>query len=88
LNILYAKNFLKDLAKVPEADRKKIEQFSFSEISNYTSLQSIKRAEKLQGHKGFYKIRFGNYRVGIQFINNTITFERVMHRKEIYKYFP
>ncbi len=84
---LYHKRFLKDLASLPSAERKKIEQFALKEILSIKSFREI-RAEKLQGYKNFYKIRFGTYRIGLHFENNTLTFERVLHRKEIYKYFP
>lgn len=84
---LYHKRFLKDLASLPSAERKKIEEFSLKEIVSIKSFREIK-AEKLQGYKNFYKIRFGTYRIGLHFENNTLTFERVLHRKEIYKYFP
>jgi len=87
LNFLYHKKFLKDLAVLPEEERKKIDRFVFSEVLINKSFRDI-RSEKLLGYKNYYKIRFGNYRVGFHFENNTLTFERVLHRKEIYKFFP
>jgi len=30
----------------------------------------------------------GDYRVGVIFEEETVTFCRVLHRKEIYRYFP
>jgi mRNA interferase RelE/StbE len=87
LNFQYNKKFLKDLASLPEVDCKKIELFVFVQVITFKTFRDI-RAEKLQGYKNFYKIRFGHYCVGIHFENNTVTFERVLHRKEIYKYFP
>lgn len=78
---------MKDLAALPDHESKRIEYFAFTEVINHKSFGEIK-AEKLQGYKNYYKIRFGNYRVGIHFENNTLTFERALHRKEIYKFFP
>ncbi len=34
------------------------------------------------------RIRIGDYRLGIIFDGETLIFERVLHRKEIYRYFP
>jgi len=87
LIVLYHKKFLKDLAGVPEPDRLKIEKFIFDEVIAQKSFRDL-RADKLQGYKNYYKVRFGNYRVGLKYENNTLTFERVLHRKEIYKFFP
>jgi len=36
----------------------------------------------------YYRIRLGNYKMGITIIENQVTFIRFLHRKEIYKYFP
>ncbi|MBX2899649.1 MAG: type II toxin-antitoxin system RelE/ParE family toxin [Cyclobacteriaceae bacterium] len=85
--VLYNKKFLKDLAAIPEIDRLKIEQFVFNEARTIKSFHGL-RSEKLQGYKNYYKVRFGNYRVGLKYENNILSFERVLHRKEIYKYFP
>ena len=41
-----------------------------------------------QTYAGFYKIRFGLYRLGLQLENDTVIIKTVMHRKEIYKFFP
>ncbi len=44
--------------------------------------------KKLKGFDGAYRIRIGDYRVGLFIVQETITFARVLHRKEIYRYFP
>jgi len=36
----------------------------------------------------YYKIRFGVYRIGIKVVNDKVIFERALHRKDIYSYFP
>lgn len=86
--IIYDRKFLKDLAKIPSKNRIKIERFIFKEISSYNNISEISKAEKLIGHKNYYKIRFGDYRVGIYYDRSTLKFERVLHRKEIYRFFP
>jgi mRNA interferase RelE/StbE len=88
LKILYHKNFLKDLASIPLKQRTKIEDFAFAQITKATSLQSIGNVEKLKGRNHYYKIRFGDYRVGLHFQADVLTFERVLHRKEIYRFYP
>ncbi len=48
----------------------------------------------MSGHSDKYRIRLGNYRIGITIENNEsddfdiLWFERLLHRKDIYKYFP
>jgi mRNA interferase RelE/StbE len=88
IQVSISAKFLKELAKIPSKERTKIEQFVFEEIKKIDSINLIPKLEKLQGNSDSYKIRFGNYRVGVNIENNAITFMRVLHRKEIYKYFP
>lgn len=52
------------------------------------TLAEIPNFKKLQGFKSAYRIRIGDYRIGIFIDGNTIQFARVLNRKEIYKYFP
>lgn len=88
MKVLYNKKFLKDLAALPSDDRGRIEKLVFVKILTVKSFRQIEHVEKLTGYQTYYKIRFGNYRVGLQYKNDTLIFERVLHRKEIYRYFP
>ena len=80
--------FLKELSNIPSRTRLKIENLVFQEVSGYSSLTDIPTIKKLKGYKHYYRIRVGDYRIGIKIIDNEISFERVMHRSEIYKRFP
>ncbi len=82
------KKFLKDLKKIPASQREKIEQFVFEESEFFDKAHLPVKIEKLRGYRTFYKVRFGNYRVGLRIEGNILTFERVLHRKEIYRFFP
>lgn len=88
MKVSFNKRFLKDLVKVPKNPREQIEEFVFNEIKNYNKSSEIIKLEKLTGYTSYYKIRFGNYRIGIKLIDEEISFERILHRKEIYKFFP
>ncbi|HEY4721787.1 MAG TPA: type II toxin-antitoxin system RelE/ParE family toxin [Anaerolineae bacterium] len=44
--------------------------------------------KKLQGGTNYYRIRVGDYRVGLVVESDTVTFVRFLHRKDIYRYFP
>jgi len=48
----------------------------------------INNLKKLQGESGYYRIRFGNYRIGIKIEDDLVIFIRALHRKDIYRYFP
>jgi mRNA interferase RelE/StbE len=42
----------------------------------------------MQGYDSFYRIRSGEYQIGIEIVNEEIIFTRFLHRKDVYKYFP
>ena len=88
MNINFNKRFLKDLSKIPSKERIKIEEFVFNDLEVFNSIQEVGKIEKLQGYENYYKMRFGNYRVGLKFEDDILSIERVLHRKEIYKFFP
>ena len=87
--IQHTRTFYKELAKLPKAVRERVEKLAFGhEIKNDPFLGG--RVKKMVGHKTYYKIRVGDYRVGVQIERDSrsIKFMRVLHRKEIYRKFP
>ncbi len=88
MEILINKRFLKDLAEIPVRDRRRIEKFVFEDIQKVDSTYHIPNFSKLSGYDNYFKIRFGDYRAGIRIEGNVLVFERVLHRKNIYKFYP
>jgi mRNA interferase RelE/StbE len=85
MEINYKKSFLKELSKIPVETRYRIEKIVFE-----TPIKDLlsEMLSRLKGYNNFYKIRVGDYRIGVYLDNEKIEFIRVMHRKDIYRYFP
>ncbi len=88
MKILYERTFYKDLSKLSDNNINNriialIELLKKSE--DISKLPSIK---KITGYSDYYRIRIGDYRLGIKYNNNQITLIRFLHRKEIYRTFP
>ncbi len=88
MKVKFKKRFLKQLAELPKDFREKIEAFVFEELPRLSSLAESGKIEKMQGYADCFKIRFGSYRVGLKLENNKIIVQIVMHRREIYRFFP
>lgn len=58
------------------------------EVESTDTLIAIRNLKKLKGETDYYRIRFGNYRIGVRIQGNIVTFIRALHRKDIYRYFP
>ncbi|MCX6303805.1 MAG: type II toxin-antitoxin system RelE/ParE family toxin [Bacteroidetes bacterium] len=52
------------------------------------NLNGFPNLKKLAGHKNIYRIRMGDYRIGIVIDNNIVIFAAFDHRNDIYRYFP
>jgi mRNA interferase RelE/StbE len=52
------------------------------------SLTDIPNLKKLKGNNDCFRIRVGDFRIGLRVKANEIKFIRFLNRKDIYKYFP
>ena len=85
----YTKRFLKELAKLPKSVQERVEVIVFDELecSNPFDLGYL---EKMKGYTDKYKVRVGNYRIGLTLDKKTkiVICQRIAHRREIYRIFP
>ena len=88
MNVLYEKSFLKDLKKRKDKTIKERVKQVITEVKKARDRSDLSNIEKLKGHDKAYKIRIGDYRMGLFIESDTIIFSRLLHRKEIYKKFP
>ena len=51
-------------------------------------LASVPNVKKLRGAAGYFRVRVGEYRVGLVVEGNEVDFVRVLPRRDIYRYFP
>jgi mRNA interferase RelE/StbE len=85
----YLPSFIKDLKKLKKISvYSKIRATVFETIPQYQNITEINRLKKIEGTTNAYRIRIGDYRIGVFIKDETVTFSRVLHRKEIYRYFP
>ncbi len=73
---------------MPKGVRKNIEIFVFEELPHLASIAESGKIEKMHGYNNYFKIRFSSYRVGLKLENDELIVQIVMHRKEIYRFFP
>jgi mRNA interferase RelE/StbE len=57
-------------------------------IAKASELRDISNIKKMKGAPHHYRIRIGDYRIGVVINGKIIVFERCLHRRDIYKYFP
>ena len=88
-NTAFYKSFERDLKKLKKGRQMlgRI-QGAIGEVEEAGDLQELPNMKKLSGGGGgYYRIRVGDYWIGIVLEGETVAFVRCLHRKEIYRYF-
>ena len=86
--VSFDKSFSKSLDKIKNKSvLSKIEKIII-DCENATSIKQITNIKKMKGFKSFYRIKAGDYRIGIEILGNSIDFIIIAHRKDIYNQFP
>lgn len=88
MNVEYLDKFYKDIDKISSKIVKKKIIELIQQIENSSDISQISNVKKLVGFTNAYRIRIGDYRIGIFFQDAIVIFARILHRKDIYKLFP
>lgn len=85
----YKKSFTKDLKRHAK-DKNLLACIHgiILEVEAADSVTAIKNLKKLKSEGSYFRIRSGDYRIGLIIEGETVTFIRALHRSEIYRYFP
>jgi mRNA interferase RelE/StbE len=86
MNYELSREFAKDARKQPSV-RKRLAELIYR-VEKAESLAEIPNCKKMQGHENYYRVRIGHYRAGIRMEGGKVVFRRLLHRKDIYRYFP
>jgi mRNA interferase RelE/StbE len=84
----FEKSFVRDFKKVKDKSLAKEILECIQRVSEASSVNQISNIKKITGYKSAYRIRTGNYRIGIVVEKNTAIFVAFDHRKNIYRKFP
>jgi mRNA interferase RelE/StbE len=84
----FDKSFGKSIEKLKDQTvLAKIEKLILK-METATSITEITGVKKLSGHKTYYRIRIGDYRMGFEKIGEKIRLIVIANRKDIYSIFP
>ena len=88
MKILFRASFAKDLRNIANKEVLKRIKETIEQVEKAQTSHDITNLKKLKGGSNYYRIRVGEYRIGLIVESNTATFVRCLNRKEIYRYFP
>lgn len=88
MKVAFRTQFARDLKSVKDKRLLSRVREAIEGVEKANSLTDIPSLKKLKGAKNYFRLRIGDYRIGLALENNTLIFVRLLNRKEIYKYFP
>jgi mRNA interferase RelE/StbE len=88
VKLTFRQSFTRDLKKVKDITMLDKIKKMIERIEAAQNMSQIEGLTKLSGTSSYYRIRIGDYRLGILLRGNELEFVRCLHRREIYRYFP
>ncbi len=88
MNVEFKDGFLKDLSGLKDKALLRRVKELIERVEQAQALDEIGNLKKLKGGGQYFRVRIGDYRIGLMAENETVTFVRFLNRKDIYRYFP
>ena len=88
MEIKIDKSFQKDTRRIKDTTILQRVANTIANVQRARNLDDIRNLKKIKGTTSMYRIRIGDYRLGLFVSESSVEFIRCLHRKDIYKYFP
>ena len=89
MRLRYAKSFEKDIEEIRHiAEIRKRLAAVIENLKTIGSFRELHGIRKIEGYENYYRLRVGDYRLGVKLDGDTVELIRFLHRKEIYRRFP
>lgn len=84
----FREKFEKDIDNITNQDVLESIAKVIENVEKTQKPQDISKIKKIKGSKNAFRIRIGNYRIGVYIVKGAVEFTRVLPRDKIYDYFP
>jgi len=88
MTVEFRASFARDLRTIRDADLLARIQVAVEAVEQAEKLQDVPNLIRMQGGGTYYRLRVGDYRLGLSVTDNIVAFVRCLNRSEIYKNFP
>ena len=88
MKVRFKESFARDLRTVKDKVLLGRIRALIENVEKAESLADVTGLKKLRGGGAYYRIRVGDYRVGLAVEEDGVALVRVLHRREVYRYFP
>jgi len=84
----FRKGFARDLKKVKDQAMLDRINVAIEGVEAAAGLHQIAHLKKMGGTRDFYRIRVGDFRIGIFVEGDAVVFVRCLPRADLYRFFP
>lgn len=88
MEIRYRTSFGRDIRRERNSDLRRRVERTVEQVARAPSVASVPGLAGMQGYPNHYRIRIGDYRLGVVVDGDTAILVRFLHRRDIYRYFP
>jgi mRNA interferase RelE/StbE len=88
MKAVFHSSFLRDIKKLRDRRVQSAVEKAIDSVERANSIDQINSIKRLSGHSHYYRIRIGDWRIGLKIEAETAIFVRCLHRREMYRYFP
>ena len=88
MKVEFRASFVKDLRYIKDKGLLSRIKQTIELVEKAQGTPDMASLKKLKGGSNYYRIRVGDYRLGLTIEGDRATFVRCLNRKEIYRFFP
>lgn len=88
MNVAFEASFARDLKRIKSKPLLQQVQRIIDQVKAASALSDVPNLKKMQGYETFYRVRLRDYRIGVEVVGELVIFVGILHRKDIYRYFP
>ena len=82
------RGFTRDLRRIRSSELRQRLLRKIEELEAASDITEVRGVVKMTGEGTYYRIRIGDYRLGLAVDGDEATLLRFLHRREIYQFFP
>jgi mRNA interferase RelE/StbE len=88
MELKFDRRFLRDVRKTNDATLLRRVEKALGELKTADSLEEVRSVSKLSGFADCYRMRVGDYRIGLIRFSDRVEVVRFLHRSVVYERFP
>ena len=88
MKVEFRESFARDLRAITDQALRTRLKSVIESVEQAERLDQIANLKRLQGSGQYYRIRIGDYRIGLSITRDVVTFVRFLHQRDIYRRFP